>query len=333
MRRFLFAAAFVSAAGCFSLTEKENPYLITPPAAPEVIREIPHTFALSLISNRVSGSVTLEAIGTGELRARGEAVSSLKSYNSKVKLDVPVYLIRHAKKGLILFGSGLSTQKERRPEEAVLNALKFLASFDYGFRYRQKKGQDIVSRLKEKGIDPKEIKWLIVPYWSPVTVGMLDSFPEARVVVSRREWEWRQELAAEKTGPLDPAVFEGKIKIELVDINNKPPFGAFENGFDFFGDGTLFLVNLPGRTPGNMGAWLNLDRGPALLTGGAAFVVDNYLDLRLPVKDKIMDVDSYWLSLHIIKAMRRGVPQLVVLPGNDLTPIRLANRPDITESK
>jgi hypothetical protein len=82
-----------------------------------------------------------------------------------------------------------------------------------------------------------------------------------------------------------------------------------------------------------MGAWLNLDGGPALLTGGATFVVDNYLDLRLPVKDKITDLDSYWLSLHIIKAMRRDVPQLVVLPGNDLTPIRLANRPDITESK
>jgi glyoxylase-like metal-dependent hydrolase (beta-lactamase superfamily II) len=318
--------------GCFSLAEKENPYLITPPDKPESIRSIPHTFALSLISNRANHSVTVEAFNTGFLKTRGEAVSARKSYNSKVNLDVPVYLIRHAKEGLILFGAGLSTEKKRRPEETLLNALKFLASFDYGFRYRQKKGQDIISRLKNKGVNPGDVKWLIVPYWNPATVGMLDAFPNAQVVVSRREWEWRKEIAEKKStpGPIDPKVFEGKIKLKLVDINNKPPFGAFENGYDFFGDGSFYLVNLPGRTPGNMGAWLNLDRGPALLTGGATFVVDNFLDLALPVKGKIVDLDAYWLSLHIIKAMRRDVPQLVVLPGNDLTPVALANRLDIT---
>lgn len=329
MRRgaFAFSAALFSA-GCFSLESKDNPYLIDPPPKPEVIREIPHTFALSMLSGRGAG-LTLTALNTGTLAARGEAVSALKSYSSKVKLDVPVFLIRHGKKGLILFSTGLSPNKKRRPDEGLLNMVKFLASFDYGFRFKQKKGEDTVSLLKKAGIAAEDVSYIIVPYWDAGTVGLLDAFPNAKVAISRREWEWRKEVEEKRKSPLDTSVFEGKISLRLVDINNQPPFGAFENGLDFFEDGSVFLVNLPGRTPGNMGVWLNLDGGPVLLTGGATFVVDNYLDLALPVKGKVADLQSYWLSLHAISAMRAGVPQLVVFPGNDLAPLKLVNRSDI----
>lgn len=333
MSRRILPLVCLLLAGCFSLETKDNPYVITAPPAPSSIRTIPHTFALEMLSARQASSVTVNAFSTGKLKTRGEAVSSLKSYNAKVKLDIPVYLIKHSKEGYILFGSGLSTDEKRRPNTALKQVVKFLASFNYEFSYKQKKNRDIVSQLKKSGIEPKDIRWIIVPYWGPGTVGMLDHFPEATVVVSRREWEWHKEQEGGAPGPIAPSVFEGKVKLQLIDINNKPPFGAFENGVDLFKDSSLFLVNLPGRTPGNMGLWMNLDRGPALLTGGATFVVDNYLDLSLPVKGKLVDLEAYWLSLHIIKTMREGVPQLVVLPGNDLTPITLAHRDDITRTK
>ncbi|MFH2202295.1 MAG: hypothetical protein ABIJ96_04205 [Elusimicrobiota bacterium] len=330
MRRALPAFCVLVLAGCFSLAEKKNPYLIAPPEKPTTIRTLHHTFALQMLSERRAASVSLQAFNTGTLRTRGEAVSALKSYNAKVKLDVPAFLIKHSKQGWILFGTGLSPQRERRPGEALVRVVKFLASFDYTFRYEQKKGRDIVAQLREEGISPAEIRWIIVPYWDAATVGMLDSFPGATVVVNRREWEWQQEAAAAKPGPLAPAVFAGKIKLQFVDMHNQPAFGAFENGVDFFGDGSLYLVSLSGRTPGSIGAWLNLDNGPVLLTGGAAFVVDNYMDFALPVKDKIFDLEYYWHSLHVIHAMRRGVPQVVVFPGNDLVPLRLSARSDIS---
>ena len=162
---------------------------------------------------------------------------------------------------------------------------------------------------------------------------MLDAFPEAKVVIARSEWDWRKSKESKPPGPLDPGSFEGKVKFEFVDPRSAPALGAFENGLDLFKDGSLFLVDLPGRSPGNMGLWANLDEGPVLLTGGAAFVLDNTLDLALPVKGKIDDLGDYWRSLHLIRAMSAAVPRLVVFPGNDLTPLKLVRRKDIRAGK
>ncbi|MEE8424709.1 MAG: hypothetical protein V3S11_02710 [Elusimicrobiota bacterium] len=326
------AALVLMLGGCLPEIPQKNPYLLEPPPAPEGIREIPHTFALRMISGRAAKSVDLRVFDTGTIRARGEAVSSLKSYGAKIKMAAPAFLVRHSAEGLVLIGTGLSPEKKRRPSAEFLHAVRYLASLDYGFRYKQKRKQNLVSQLVRAGVDPADVKWLVVPYWDATTVGMLDAFPGAVVVISRREWEWRSSKTKEgrPPGPLDPQAFKDKIKLRLVDLASEPAFGAFDNGHDLFGDKSLVLVSLPGRTPGNMGVWVNLDRGPALFTGGAAFVVDNYLDLALPVKGKIHDLEDYWRSLHIVQAMMKAVPRLVVIPGNDLTPLKLAGtRPDI----
>lgn len=333
MRLRLAGLALLAAlAGCLPELPQPELFLVKePPPAPSNIRRIPLSFAVEMIGQRAAKSVTLEAFNTGTLRARGEGVSSLKSYQSKLDLPVPAFLIRHSSRGLVLFGTGLSPERERRPDNELLSAALFLASSDYSFRYKQRRKQDLVRSLVRAGVDPEEVGTVIVPYWGPETAGMVDAFPKARVLVNRREWEWRSglERGGREPGPLDPARFGDKLALELVDLHNAPAFGAFENGLDLFGDKSLFLVGLPGRTPGNMGLWANLDQGPVLLAGGAAFVVDNYLDRALPIKQKMHDLEEYWLSLHLIRAMLDAVPRLLVVPGNDLSPLRILKRPDV----
>ncbi|MFH1723802.1 MAG: hypothetical protein ABII00_04170 [Elusimicrobiota bacterium] len=323
--RPLAAVLAVLVAGCLPEIPQKNPHLLEPPPPPGGIRDLPHTFALGLITGREAGSVTMRVFNTGTIRTRGEAVSALKSYHAKIELDVPVFLIRHSAQGLVLFGTGLSSDAGRRPR-SVLDAVR-----PYAFRYKQKKGRDIVSRLRAGGTAPEDIRWVVVPNLEPDSAGMVDAFPAATVVVSRREWEWRKARVSggAPPDPLSPASLEGRLRLRLVDLANSPAFGTFENGMDLFGDGSLYLVSLPGRSPGNMGLWANLDGGPVLLTGGVAYVVDNYLDLALPVKERIQDLEEYWRSLHIIRASARGVPRLVVFPGNDLTPLSLSGRSDI----
>lgn len=311
-------------AGCLPELPQRNPHLVEPPPPPADIRDVPHTFALGLISNRKARSVSMEVFRTGIVRVRGEAVSSMKSYHAKLRLPVPVFLIRHGDAGLILVGTGLSPEKARRPESPLA------ALSPHSFRYRQRRGRDIVSRLRAAGIDPGEVRLVVLTHWGPETAGMADAFPEAEVVVSRAEWEWRKAREAEGSpGPLPPSNLEKRIKLKLVDVHNAPAFGAFDNGHDLLGDGSVFLVSLPGRSPGTIGVWANLDGGPALLAGGAAFVVDNVLDLALPVKDAIHDLEDYWRTLHVLKRMRESVPRLVIVPGHDLTPLKLALRKDI----
>lgn len=311
-------------AGCLPELPQKSPYLVEPPPPPTDIREVPHTFALGMISGRKARGVSMEVFNTGIVRVRGEAVSAMKSYHAKLRLPVPAFLIRHSEAGLILVGTGLSPDKARRPESALA------AITPYSFRYRQRRGRDIVSRLKAAGVDPALVGLVVLTHWGPETAGMADAFPGAEVVVSRAEWDWRKAREAEGApGPLPPSDFEKRLKLRFVDVHNAPAFGAFDNGHDLLGDGSVFLVSLPGRSPGAIGVWANLDGGPALLAGGAAFVVDNVLDLSLPVKDAISDLEEYWRSLHILKRMRESVPRLVVVPAHDLSPLRLALRKDI----
>ncbi|MBI5595606.1 MAG: MBL fold metallo-hydrolase [Elusimicrobia bacterium] len=325
MRRGLLLAA-VLASGCLpELPQGKNPWLVQAPPHPTDIRKIPHTFALSQIAGRRADSVRMEAVNTGTIRTHGETVSSMKSFHAKLKLDVPAFVIRHSSAGVILFGTGLSTDPARRPD-SVLDMIS-----QRPFSFKQKRGQDLLTQLAAINIAPSDVRWVVLSSLEPDQAGLLDAFPEATVVVSRREWEWRGERRAPggAAGPFDPAALEGRLKLSLVELSNQPSFGPFENGMDLLGDGSVVLVGLPGRTPGTLGLWANLDAGPVLLTGSACYVLDNYLDLALPVKGRFFDLEEYWRTLHMVQAAMKGVPRLVVVPGNQLAPLKLSGRTDV----
>jgi len=288
---------------------------------------MPIDFLVDLAANLQVKDLSLDVFDTGRIRVRGEAVSSLKSYHSKIQMDIPAYAIRHPEKGVILFGTGLSPDKKRRPQNILAPVLP------YAFKYKQKNKEDIVTQLLNAGIAPEDVTTVILPYIGADTAGALDAFPGARVVVSAAEWGFRQDREEAGT-PLSTVEIEKSNKnIDKVSIHSSPSFGSFENGKDLFGDGGLILVSLPGRSPGNMGLWINLPEGPVLLTGGAAYVVDNFLDRALPIKQYIQDLEEYWRSLHIIRAMRQEVPRLIVAAGNDLSFLKLTRRDDITIHK
>ena len=225
----------------------------------------------------------------------------------------------------MLVGTGLSTDKKKRRENILDTFLP------YAFKYRLKRKADIVTQLARAGVAADEIKWIFLPYLEVDTAGMLDSFPEATVVLSSAEWEYRKSI--KRTGIsksyLDPAVLEKAVLIKTADVALAPAMGSFENGLDYFEDGSFFLISLPGRTPGNIGFWINLDEGPVLLTGGAAYVVDNYLDRTLPVKGKLTDLEEYWRSLHLIGAMRKSMPRLQIFAGSDLSSLAVPLRDDL----
>ena len=328
------AVLAVCSLGCLPELPQRNPYLVAPPAAPAGIREIPHTFALNMISGRRPKSLTLRVFNTGLARTRGEWVSSLKSFHSKLNLDVPAFLIKHSDAGYVLFDTGLDPLEGNRPlglYDVVVPLAPPEVRLKPRFTHKQRKGQDLVSQLKAAGIPLADIHWVVLSRLDGEAAGMALSFSSATLVVSRKEWEWRKSMAEEKKQPmLLPASLEETGRLKLVDLHIAPALAAFENGADLFDDGSMFLVSLPGRTPGNMGTWLNLDRGPVLLTGGATYVVDNYLDLALPVRGFFIDLEDFWRSLHIISRMRKDVPQLIAVPGNDLTPLRILPRQDIT---
>lgn len=261
-------------------------------------------------SARRAAGFALRVYNTGSAVVRGAALSDMKSHSAKVKVDVPAFLLKHPKHGHILFDTGLDPAADK-------NAAKYcLAHFLSPFAARP--GEDVLSRLAAEKMAASEIKWVVISHMHPDHAGLIHAFPEATVLVDEREHRAQN------------APREIAHKLRLVDLSSAPAFGAFDHAQDLFEDGSVFLVDLAGHTPGTMGLWANLGDGPVLLAGDASWVLDNHQDLAMPAKSQLHDAAQYRRRLHAMRAMQEEVPQLVIFPGHDLTPLRLQPRADIT---
>lgn len=293
------------------------------PPAPTDIRAVGRTFLEEIVVRRRVSGVAIKILNTGAVRTRGGAVSSLKSWSARVRLDIPAFLVRHPVEGDGLFDTGLSTRTARLMNRGLVQ--RFFVRFESG------PGQDAASQLRAGGVDPASIKWILLSHLHLDHSGEVAAFPNATLIVARREWEGLRARQALKKDPseLDVAAVEGRRKIRLLDFDGALPFGAFDRAVDLFSDGAIFAVDLAGHTEGSVGAWVNLDGGPVLLAGDASWVVDNHMELALPVERSIADLPRYWRALHSIRAMQAAVPRLVVFPGHDLTPRLLSDRTDL----
>jgi len=323
-RRFLRAAAVGALlCGCSHLPSSivQEP-LVQPPPPPNDIPKVSPTFALDLINRRGLSGLTMEAFNAGTMLVRGEVISSMKSWHAELRLDVPAFLIRHPKQGLILFDTGL-------PRQAVRGRSLLLSLVDPARpQFEAQKGQDIVSQLSKDGIAASDVRWVFLSSLDREHAGMAAFFENATIVVSRAEWEWQKARRA-KNRPSSLALTVIEPRVKLVDIDESPAYGPFIHCRDFFEDGTFYLVDLAGKTAGTMGALVMLDGGPAMLAGDASIVVGNYFDLALPLGSQVQDLGLFWRSLHVLRALRDAVPQAVIVPGHDLRSLALANRADI----
>lgn len=323
----LAAAASLTLSACAGqvLTSPKAP---KPAPRPRDIPRIGDSFSEQLIVGRQVSGLSMEVFETGTVQTRGAAVSSIKSWRSKVTLDVPAFVIHHPAQGLVVFDTGLNRGFAEDPVKMMGRFDHFLVPFE------QKPGQDLPSQMRAAGEDPARVRWVVISHMHIDHAGSIDAFPNATVVVDKREWEALEKKQAEKKDPHepDPAALEKELgaRLRLVDLSTQPAFGAFDHGLDLFGDGTLELVDLSGHTAGNMGLWANLDGGPVLLTGDAAWVLDNYEDLALPLKSHIYDLNAYWRRLYELRDMQEAVPRLVIFPGHDLTPLKLHPRDDVS---
>ena len=111
-------------------------------------------------------------------------------------------------------------------------------------------------------------------------------------------------------------------------MDEQPSFGPFIHAMDLFGDGSIYLSDLAGKTFGSMGVLVMLDGGPVMLTGDAALVIDNYLDLALPLKSQVEDLGLFWRSLHMLRALREAVPLTAIVPGHELRALKILMRAD-----
>ncbi len=316
----ILALAF---SGCAEIGLEPNG--VPPPPAPRPVlraaRSASSTFGAMLIARRKVDGLRVEILVVGEGKVRGNLLSELKSPESRLTPPLTAVLIRHPKEGAVLFGAGL-------PEDlGGLGARRLRGSALSPFKVGP--GRDLVSRLEAQGVKPEEVKAVILPDLAPEWAGRAGAFPNAAVILSSQAWTNPKRRSLERDMP-DPRAFIPEERLKLQDLSKAAPYGTFDHGIDLFKDGTVILIDLDGGAAGGLGAWINLDSGPLLLTGPGAFVYDNIFDAALPDKNFVVDLSSFAWNARAMRLASEAAPRLVILPAHDLSTLKLSPRPDIS---
>ncbi|MFF2550336.1 MBL fold metallo-hydrolase [Nocardia sp. NPDC058058] len=150
-------------------------------------------------------------------------------------------------------------------------------------------------------------------HWDHVC-GLLD-LPGLPVQLHRPEYEW---IGA---GPVAPV---GGVRDSLLDRPviqfelDGPPVLTFTRSHDFFGDGSIVLVDLPGHTPGSIGILAFTERGWILLAGDAAWHELQVRHIRqkssFPGNFVDTDRDLAFKTLHRLHLARKFA---TVIPTHD----------------
>lgn len=209
----------------------------------------------------------VERISTGRVRPK-RASRGVRRYLgggwSPKTLPVNVFLVHHPA-GLCLFDTGQTARAAEPGYHPRWHPFLRLARFELG------REDEIGPQLRRRGIEPADVRWVVLSHLHTDHVGGVGAFPGAQVMVLRLEWERSRGFSGRLRGyvpqhwPLGEPV--------LVDLAG-PPVGPFPGSFDVAGDGRLLLVPTPGHTPGHVSLLVRDAAGGFFIGGDIAHSAD-----------------------------------------------------------
>jgi N-acyl homoserine lactone hydrolase len=254
-------------------------------------------------------------LGPGELMAmtgsRAKALRSIRSPKETwLKVPVPVFLLEHPGAGPILVDAGLHASVAVDPKQNMGGLIGRLYNFE------MEPEQTAVAQLRGRGIDPSDIKLVVMTHMHMDHASAISDFTEATYVLGEGEWE-------AFTAPR--GTFKGYVKKQgahavdyrevVYDTRLASSYSTFGRSFDLFGDGSVRLVYTPGHSHGHQSLVVRLKGREALLTGDAIYFLDVLEHERRSAF--LADEHNWRRSLREIQLYRRENPDAVIIPSHD----------------
>jgi len=258
------------------------------------------------------GDITIEAMETGHLIISNMFFLNMKHPNArglkKETITVPVYchLIRHSTHGDFLVDAGLDKSFQDDPHGNIRGPLRKLF---WPLKSYQKKGQDIGTQIKEKGIDLKGVFFTHL-HMDHIS-GMQHLSKDIRPVIGKGEPDY-------SFGPLfyqdNFAGVEALYEIDFDSARNLPPLGRCA---DVFGDGSFWAVPTPGHRKGHVSFLVNGEKRTVLLTGDACDIKLGF-DLGVGPGFGSYNLHEAQQSLEKMKEFVRTHPRITVFFGHEI---------------
>jgi glyoxylase-like metal-dependent hydrolase (beta-lactamase superfamily II) len=240
------------------------------------------------------------------------------SWSSRVPLEIPAFVIEHPRAGAILVGTGLSPALREEPQRHLGWLLARVA------RPSVEEGAELRIQLEAAGFASARVRRVILPDCRFPQTGGLSDFRDAEVLAGRADREWGL-----RSGSGAGVLREDLLAVQRwqpVDFAAAKPLGTLARAVDLLGDGSVWLLDVAGYTPGTMAVLVRLPKGPVVLAGGAVPLAST---LRTPVVPAVAtDADGWWEAAWRLKRLRE-LAEILVVPGFELSKVDDKPRPDV----
>jgi N-acyl homoserine lactone hydrolase len=227
-----------------------------------------------------------------------------------LEVPVPAFLLEHPGAGAVLIDTGFHPSVAVDPRKNLGRIQSTLFK-----DIEMDPGQAATAQLRRKGIEPAQVKSVVMTHLHPDHASAISEFPGATFVVSKAEW-----AAATSQRPLHGYVkrqFDHAFDYRLLDFEGPDveSFATFGRSLDLFGDGSVRCVYTPGHTPGHLSVVLRLRRREALVAADAVYLRRNLDEVRL--SHRTADDHLSERSLREIRRYAQDTPDALIIPGHD----------------
>jgi N-acyl homoserine lactone hydrolase len=191
------------------------------------------------------------------------------------------------------------------------------------FRESVEPEQEIGPQLRDLGITPGDVRWVVMTHLHTDHAGGLHHFPDNEILVTRAELEFGSGLNGRVRGYVAnrswPTWFEPAV-LEL----EPEPLGPFPESLRLTKAGDVTLVPVPGHTPGQIGVLVEDGDQTVFLAGDSSYTQE--LMLRGAADGVGADDKAERLTHERIRAYAEANPTVYLVAHDPESGARLAER-------
>lgn len=219
-------------------------------------------------TGRKPSDIQLYMFQTGSLRTKTKYIK-MNQGEEDFEIPVPWYLIKHPKGNVVIDGGNAA--------EVAYDPRGYWGAVVDAYEPIMERGEDCVTELRQIGIAPEDIRYVLQSHLHLDHSGAIGRFPRATYFVQREEYEYAQNPDWFAKGAYIRA------DIDRPGVDWKFLGGEYTDNYDLFGDGAVRMIFTPGHSPGHQSFLVNLpNTGPVLLAIDAAYTMDHWEERALP---------------------------------------------------
>jgi glyoxylase-like metal-dependent hydrolase (beta-lactamase superfamily II) len=235
--------------------------------------------------------------------------------SDRVECPIVAFLLEHPSAGLVLVDTGLHSCIAAGPSEERARNLGTLGRL-MARGVSMSPEQSVSAQLAALGIDPADIRLIVMTHMHWDHASALCDFPAATALLSSAEWSaftGGGQLNGYVAAQLDP-----RVSYRTIDFGAPPArqFGPFQSTIDLFGDGSLTLLFTPGHSRGHVSLLARLSDRDALIAGDAVYTLATLREGRRPWRSE--DPDAFERSVAQLAVWDRENAGALVIPGHDM---------------